>query len=1328
MNHARSRIPDSAPVSPQTAHRYEEPPSYHPRRPTQPPPPSDQGRYGAIASPPAKPPRPAARDYRDDYAASQPLPYSSTTPSPRQYSRPLYDAPPPRYEPRAAPPYRGAPSAPPQLPAEMFSPRAPQQGDDIVFYNPMDSRQAPVLSPDVINRVHRASVSPPSRVAMPYERAIMPVRPPQPVPVQEYYPVPQPQHRPEPQYRPEPQRRPEPQPRQIPRYVQQILEERERQASQSPPQTAQRIPPPPPQQQYHPPPQQRVIDQPRPAPQPQYYPPPQQQRAVNQPQMTPDRTEYRPNSRLQFRGPARAVLPEDSPYLNRPPSRDGNAKRGMHKVFPPGVLEKIISMQQNAVVGGYGHYLPAPPTMMTDLPQRPPVARMLNEGSFDVDEPENIKRRDTSPFVGEIPSQPPVALPVQPHHHHHHQEEVPEEAPHVENEELMARLQELRGLSGKQPAPAPPPPAAPEATYPTEEEGSEQKDSSSSSLSPSSEEEEQPASQEEAPQEEAVEDDDFASANRRQSPREEERPPVEEAPPVEERQPVEENKDEDPYRELGLEEGDDEPNPVEEPKEEAENEDSYHEIGSQDGEQPQEEEPKVDSVPQERATLAPQGTSEYHEIGSDTEVVDVDVDEPPVPPVDMTKYEPVNEIPIIYEAPYRVALQDAFMQYVTLESQFVRVNEETNEAMEDLVHVVQLNQTDKTGDRHYISKGLHQEILPLLKYPEGEEIPEFFLTYEGFANLCCGIWLSRFHSLPEVTKLVKELGLRDTTKINAIRGLPEKLDTVFAQCVQTVLEQAMKDDLVLLGDAGVSPEEIFANKCSQLIDWDNLECWPETWKSTQANSLADHSKLFISLCAAKEGDEVEVPTVELSPKEVEARKTWRLFLGASQWNVEDSLEEPKYMPSYAVPLAYSFVSRSRVYNISGGVGALFFSVITQQISEAAFFDSMLLLEKLRMCLTHCHESSAAQLRQDELRRVPFKDMEKKKSPVLAGDVWDTHFHRLEKDEKSSKKGAAEGPNLYNVVLHICSFFPNKDERSLRILFAALMEDLLQHHTIKMKKEMPEEERREAERVVVREGVEAMLTLSRQIRELESGAQIITAHNEIALLTEDEKVNFLLLRTHVDVRALFQYRHEKKKIQENADIYVNPALDLTAYGCKGAFVESVRAQYMEELLDYTLTMQNAIMGAVERDLTEEESRRVMAQRAKESGVSVEHMTNLFDEEELSISTVRSILLSIHEQDPNKPIRHVCEYLRHLLILYFEEHDVEDDWVDGDTPDDVRSAQRITAKLSLQDWFGENPITGERDKLCDNVCVHVDELAAYCSRVIGRYWGNQIAQGV
>lgn len=369
-----------------------------------------------------------------------------------------------------------------------------------------------------------------------------------------------------------------------------------------------------------------------------------------------------------------------------------------------------------------------------------------------------------------------------------------------------------------------------------------------------------------------------------------------------------------------------------------------------------------------------------------------------------------------YVDPLDEAAMDAAYMLDTLEDQYVRVNEETGEEMEDLVHVVELNRYDRAAEpRYFVPKGQYSDVLPLLRYPvsvtnsgadgsttatpsAADALTYVPLTETAYLNLCAVIWLSRFHSEDAARLLSLAQGLSPAAPSQQVStsekdaSLPSQVyyfDHPSAQLLEVLDHTIAGHVQSVVDEACAQSGESVATTCVRLADRNNLSylppaVWQQTTTGSQLSvgSIADHvTEVLLTATVPREAARRQAARRRTTNEaERQAQKTWPLFLGALPWDYEEAVETGVFaaMPTAAARLSYAFMFKARMHNLLGGLGALTFSAITAQVPDTAVMDSLLMQEKLRLALLHSHKNVAACC---ALRRSAMKSRNVSSSPA-----------------------------------------------------------------------------------------------------------------------------------------------------------------------------------------------------------------------------------------------------------------------------------------------------------------------------------------------------------
>ncbi|AYU75870.1 hypothetical protein LdCL_040014600 [Leishmania donovani] len=639
----------------------------------------------------------------------------------------------------------------------------------------------------------------------------------------------------------------------------------------------------------------------------------------------------------------------------------------------------------------------------------------------------------------------------------------------------------------------------------------------------------------------------------------------------------------------------------------------------------------------------------------------------------------------VYVDPLEEASMDAAYMLDTLEQQYVRINEETSEEMEDVMHVVELNRCDRAAamPRSFMPKGRYPDVLPMLRYPEdevpadasaatttgsrsrpasspsAEKLKYFPLREAAYLNLCATVWLSRFHAAEAQDLLASDDGTaasgegHEGARPSSAAVIYHNLDHPSANLLAALdgrvsaYVQAFISE-TCAGRDGADPCNYEA-ACVRLRDENNIGCRPHgVWAEAapQTLSFADHvTNILLTATVPHEAKRRRAEAArKTTAEEVAARRTWLYFLGASPWNYEVVAANEAYaaMPTAGARLAYAFMYKARTRNVDGGLGSLMFSMLSQQVPEAAFVDCLLMQEKLRLALLHSCSNIVAccALRQQALRkpRVPSKETPSASASVWTSPVLSTYLtlyedsatpptrrppdgapelFRLDRspgvDEGASGKGgpsrtalcqhedshpkeeatpcgAAERVDLYSVAVQLNYFFPTKTQRGMHQLCAALIEDLIAMDALPVPEKVvtPEgvvlTDRTSIVDALVVEGAQAMqhiiMTLSARRKEVqpETADSYRTLRGSIDTAAVRAAMEKRLILFDPAIMCFLSTPVPINDLFEYAVTDGPPSMQPQSTGRKSWLVEVLRLQHVAETVQYTMEMQDAILVA------------------------------------------------------------------------------------------------------------------------------------------------------
>ncbi|TPP43026.1 hypothetical protein CGC20_9475 [Leishmania donovani] len=779
----------------------------------------------------------------------------------------------------------------------------------------------------------------------------------------------------------------------------------------------------------------------------------------------------------------------------------------------------------------------------------------------------------------------------------------------------------------------------------------------------------------------------------------------------------------------------------------------------------------------------------------------------------------------VYVDPLEEASMDAAYMLDTLEQQYVRINEETSEEMEDVMHVVELNRCDRAAamPRSFMPKGRYPDVLPMLRYPEdevpadasaatttgsrsrpasspsAEKLKYFPLREAAYLNLCATVWLSRFHAAEAQDLLASDDGTaasgegHEGARPSAAAVIYHNLDHPSANLLAALDGRVSAYVQAFISEAcagrdGADPCNYEA-ACVRLRDENNIGCLPHgVWAEAapQTLSFADHvTNILLTATVPHEAKRRRTEAArKTTAEEVAARRTWLYFLGASPWNYEVVAANEAYaaMPTAGARLAYAFMYKARTRNVDGGLGSLMFSMLSQQVPEAAFDSAT--------PPTRRPPDGAPEL--FRLDRSPGVDEGASGKGGPSRTALCQHEDSHPKGE-ATPCGAAERVDLYSVAVQLNYFFPTKTQRGMHQLCAALIEDLIAMDALPVPEKVvtPEgvvlTDRTSIVDALVVEGAQAMqhiiMTLSARRKEVQPetadsyrtlrgsiDTAAVRAAMEKRLILFDPAI-MCFLSTPVPINDLFEY----------AVTDGPPSMQPQSTGRKSWLVEVLRLQHVAETVQYTMEMQDAILVARQlnhlvvsaqqqraladkhdpgqkhgrystRSVAEElqmdavvvgQSMDQVLRRASSASLlgmlgvgngertaadelSLEDLLDPNTNRDRSDVSVRAVLVALCSADPEKPTAEVQEYLRHLLALYFEVRTPDGNTVDSDDTQQVAMARLMTAEMATWDWFGDTMQNGTlragaAPAHCDKIRVSAEELASLCPRVLGRRVG-------
>ncbi|CUE72953.1 Hypothetical protein, putative [Bodo saltans] len=562
--------------------------------------------------------------------------------------------------------------------------------------------------------------------------------------------------------------------------------------------------------------------------------------------------------------------------------------------------------------------------------------------------------------------------------------------------------------------------------------------------------------------------------------------------------------------------------------------------------------------------------------------------------------------------------------------------------------------------------GVVDAIPPFLRYPKTSLLRNLQLSKMEVENIICGIWLTRFLSSVQNSKPITESGWvvqengavgPDGKKVtsNFANGsaVVKSLERMFTLAVQTVFTSAAGSSAgSFYGRGGASeivaspstsaaastttataPSSTYGSPNSigggpqlspdrhpacDFTDENNISLWQvKRSEAKRVVNMMDHVTRFFLECiqpsACKTcltlytlGSGIATPPIAT----LQWQKRTDLFLQCPQ--VPTLFRgQGTAVPEAVAEVTYSFVDGCDKYNFDGDIN-MFRRILQDEIPEAAYFDMMLMVEKLRGALINSHTLYAS----------PYR--------------WPT-------------------PTVATVLHMLKRFFPKKSRTSLLQLQRSLLLDMKETAMSIDAAALARMMRSASNFFFIKDLPRVVFGIDG----VQGGDDQMSDPNSLASEAADAA-----LRTPVDVVKLFASSES---------------------GNQGYFVESLKSQYMNELVRYTQEVREAVVACSEElthqqaakesagvttgiDMidakpltTLEKSKRRRSTVASYFQKQLAALTSSGDDREGgpfsvdggadAVIPLRALVDKLQSIDPAKSTTDVESYIYHVLQLYF-----------------------------------------------------------------------------
>jgi hypothetical protein len=656
----------------------------------------------------------------------------------------------------------------------------------------------------------------------------------------------------------------------------------------------------------------------------------------------------------------------------------------------------------------------------------------------------------------------------------------------------------------------------------------------------------------------------------------------------------------------------------------------------------------------------------------------------------------------------------------------------------------------------FVPFGVVDAIPPFLRYPKGSPLRNIQLSKMEVENIICGIWLTRFLSSVVNSKPITESGwvvqgtdaLSDGKKPLAPNfsngaAVVKSLERMFTLAVQTVFTSAAGSSAgSFYGRGGASevmassppmstaastttataPSSNYGSPNStgggpqlspdrhpacDFTDDNNISMWQvKRSEAKRVVNMIDHVTRFFLECiqpsACKTcltlytiGSGITTPPIAT----LQWQKRTDLFLQCPQ--VPTLFRgQGTAVPEAVAEVTYSFVDGCEKYNFDGDIN-MFHRILQDEIPEAAYFDMMLMVEKLRAALINSHTLYAA----------PYR--------------WPT-------------------PTVATVLHMLKRFFPKKSRTSLLQLQRSLLLDMKETAMNIDAASLTRMMRSASNASMLAAGPGALDTddasaatrikdLPRVVFGVDGGASHgdDQMHDTNSLASEAADA---ALRTPVDVVKLFASSES---------------------GNQGYFVETLKSQYMNELVRYAQEVREAVVACSEELAQQQAAKESAGVTTGIDMIDAKPMTTLekskkrrstvasYFQKQLAALTasgddssgspfgsagdgadavipLRSLVDKLQAIDPAKSTADVECYIYHVLQLYFVMKSRRPNHAGSTTsptgPSTPISPGLTPAEAELFSLSREE--LWKRQTRAASYCVSVADFTKYCGKVLYR----------
>lgn len=688
--------------------------------------------------------------------------------------------------------------------------------------------------------------------------------------------------------------------------------------------------------------------------------------------------------------------------------------------------------------------------------------------------------------------------------------------------------------------------------------------------------------------------------------------------------------------------------------------------------------------------------------------------------------------------PREEAIRRAYRLNNTLRLSYERIDPNTSEALNCPTNGSERSKYDPFSvqfafpnsmgsQRYFVPKQPSMDTLPMLWWNASGEsndsksslIPEkYILSHSSFVRLGAAVLLSRFATLFQFRELLVE-GMGEVFSLSTPLDLDNcyairELQNFIRKCLGEHLKKLLRRNSSTLESKAPAPQSentkepkaktkqlndskeapggatnlrIPANAFLPFTDERNFECLSRRFASCGAKgTFQDH----LNRCLE---DGIRSPSLEdRRARAYESRtslglaidKRCPLFIGSIPIfdtpgvGEQQTIVAPDALAEEATSFAYSFLYTAEQLDITGGGGSMFHSVLSGKLPELALYDFTCMVEKFRATLLFTSTSSGNN-RQESTNKL-----------ILP-------------------QGGTHYISLYAFAAVMGRFFRNKPLPDIFLLCKGLVHDAV---ILEVCSPAPyaegsgEKHEDEQDLQLIEAHAKALTKLIEEQRNNQGNSSLTHSVDDAS----KSNSNSAFFQKVIPIEALFDYKLCFCDTDDGTWSNSN-------------FLDVARCLYIEELTQYTVEMQKAIIGTPSSNFQDVPSEKIAVKPLlrswkvqQRSVLRHRHRPLVSTPYTTGLASVGAIFRSLVEKNPRKDPREVEEYTLHLLALYFANHQL--------SPGLARKGEDLGWDFSVKnqvefilkiEWFR----TPYPSSYGDNVYVDVCAFAAYCPLVLGRH---------